>query len=135
VNTGKIENYGAELEAEWRLDKHWTLTTNHSFLHMNHAVVAAPEYKGFLGAAYRQGRWMLNAGLQYIDGLYTAVGEQSADDVKESFCLLDAAVSYQLVRGLSLWLRGENLLAQSYEINLGYPMPRATFMSGVNIAF
>jgi hypothetical protein len=30
---------------------------------------------------------------------------------------------------------GENLLAQSYEINLGYPMPRATFMGGVNINF
>ena len=32
-------------------------------------------------------------------------------------------------------MRGENLLAQSYEINLGYPMPRATFMGGVNLNF
>jgi iron complex outermembrane receptor protein len=26
-------------------------------------------------------------------------------------------------------------LAQSYEINLGYPMPRATFMGGVSVNF
>jgi iron complex outermembrane receptor protein len=27
------------------------------------------------------------------------------------------------------------LLAQKYEINLGYPMPRATFMGGINVNF
>ena len=31
--------------------------------------------------------------------------------------------------------RGENLLAQKYEINAGYPMPRATVMAGINISF
>ena len=28
-----------------------------------------------------------------------------------------------------------HMLAQSYEINLGYPMPRATFMGGVSVNF
>jgi iron complex outermembrane receptor protein len=32
-------------------------------------------------------------------------------------------------------VRGENLLAQRYEINAGYPMPRATFMAGANVSF
>ena len=54
---------------------------------------------------------------------------------KEDFCLLNASVTYNVAKGLSLWLRGENLLAQSYEINLGYPMPRATFMGGINWNF
>ena len=53
VNTGEIENYGAELEAQYRINSHWTLSTNHSLLHMKNAVVAAPNYKGFLGADYR----------------------------------------------------------------------------------
>jgi iron complex outermembrane receptor protein len=44
-------------------------------------------------------------------------------------------VSYQATRQVTLWLRGENLLAQSYEINLGFPMPRATFMGGINLNF
>ena len=132
VNTGEIENYGAELEAAWRLNGHWSVTTNHSVLHMKNKIIAAPEYKGFLGANYNRGKWSATAGLQYIDGLYTAIGENAT---KENFCLLNATVSYALTQGVSLWVRGENLLAQSYEINLGYPMPRATLMAGVHVRF
>ena len=132
VNTGEIENYGAEIEATWRFSNNLSLTTNHSLLHMEHKIVAAPEYKGFLGANYHQNRWTAIAGLQFISNLYTEVGDQ---ETKENFCLLNASVSYALTKACSLWVRGENLLAQSYEINLGYPMPRATFMGGVNLNF
>ena len=130
INTGEIENYGLELEAEYRIDSHWSVITNHSLLHMKNPVVAAPTYKGFLGANFNYQKWSVIAGLQYLNGLYTAVGK---DEQKENFCLLNATVNYALCKNIGLWLRGENLLAQSYEINLGYPMPRATFMGGVNI--
>ena len=32
-----------------------------------------------------------------------------------------------------LFVRGENLLAQHYEINEGFPIPKTTLMSGVNL--
>ena len=130
INTGEIENYGAEITATYHVDSHWALNTNHSVLHMENKVVAAPTYKGFLGVAYQAQRLRANVGLQYINGLYTAVG---ANETKESFLLLNATVSYQLTRQMALWLRGENLLAQQYEINAGFPMPRATFMAGINV--
>ncbi len=132
VNTGEIKNYGMELEADWRISNHWAVSTNHSLLHMEHHVIAAPTYKGFLGANYNCDKWSVIAGLQYISGLYTAVGDA---EQKENFCLLNASVNYALTKYLTLWVHGENLLAQSYEINLGYPMPRATFMGGVNLRF
>lgn len=132
VNTGAIENYGVELEAAYRINNYWSVNTNHSLLHMEHPVIAAPTYKGFLGANYHYNKWTIVAGLQYINGLYTAVGD---NEQKENFCLLNATVSYAVWKGLNLWIRGENLLAQSYEINLGYPMPRATFMVGINWNF
>jgi len=132
VNTGEIENYGIELEAAWNINRQWSLTSNHSLLHMEHKVIAAPEYKGFIGAQYRHNRLTAIAGLQYIHGLYTAVGE---NETKENFCLLNASIDYAVTKALSLWVRGENLLAQEYEINLGYPMPRATFMGGINLNF
>ena len=132
VNTGEIKNYGMELEADWRISNHWAVSTNHSLLHMEHHVIAAPTYKGFLGANYNCNKWSFIAGLQYISGLYTAVGDA---EQKENFCLLNASVNYALTKYLTLWVHGENLLAQSYEINLGYPMPRATFMGGVNLRF
>lgn len=132
VNTGEIENCGAELEAAWRIDKHWRISTNHSFLHMENSMIAAPTYKGFVGGEFHYGKWFAVAGLQYINGLYTAVGE---NETKENFLLLNASVKYSLHKNIGLWVRGENLLGQNYEINLGYPMPHATFMAGVNVNF
>ena len=132
VNTGKIENCGLEIDAAWQIGKHWSVNTNHSFLHMHNPVVAAPEYKGYVELNMNYGKWNVVAGTQYIHGLYTAVGETER---KECFCLLNATVNYALNRNVALWVRGENMLAQDYEINLGYPMPRATFLGGVNVRF
>ena len=132
VNTGEIENWGFELEAAYYIDSHWRLKANSSFLHMKNKIVAAPEATGCLGVHYRNGKWLATLGVQYIANLYTAVG---ADETKENFCLLDASLTYKLTKGVSLWARGENLLAQKYEIILGYPMPRATFMGGVSLDF
>ena len=132
INTGKIENWGVEANADCRIDSRWSVNTNHSLLHMENKVVAAPSYKGYLGADFRSGRWTVNGGLMYIGGLYTAVGTK---EEKENFCLLSLAATCRVSSLLSLWVRGENLLAQEYEINQGYPMPRATFMGGVRVSF
>ncbi len=132
VNTGVIKNYGVEAEASWRVNDHWSLSTNHSLLRMEHPMVAAPTYKGFVGANYAYRKWAVVTGLQVLSGLYTSVGD---NEQKEDVVLLNATVSYALTPQVGLWLRGENLLAQRYELNLGYPMPRATFMGGVNLRF
>ena len=78
------------------------------------------------------GKWSVNAGLQQVCGLYTVVGE---NEKQEDFTLLNATVSYQALDWLRLWAKGENLLGQKYEINAGYPMPKATFMGGVSLSF
>ena len=132
VNTGEIENWGFELEAAYNIDSHWTVKANGAYLHMKNKIVAAPELTGYAGLNYRCGKWLATLGLQYFNHLYTAVG---ADEKKENFALLDASVTYAATRNISLWARGENLLARKYDINLGYPMPRATFMSGVTVKF
>jgi len=130
-NTGETEHYGGELEAAFRVNSHWSLTTNHSYLHTQKAILAAPEYKGYLGAQYRVQGLELNAGLQHVSGLCTDI----ADDAKENFTLLSLGAAYRLLPQVKLWVRGENLLAQKYEINKGFPMPKATFMSGVRVTF
>lgn len=132
MNSGEFRNSGVEMEAAYRITPHWTVSTNHSYLHMRQKLIAAPTYKAFLGADFHSGKWTANAGLQYINHLYTATG---ANEQTESFTLLNLAASYALHKNVALWLRGENLLAQRYELNLGYPMPKATFMGGVNVKF
>lgn len=130
VNTGAIENSGIEAEFAWKANKYLSLNGNYSFLHMHNKVLAAPEHKAYLGADYRRGRWMLAGGLQYIDGLYTQV---DPTEIQENFLLLNVTAAYKALPWLNIWAKGENLLAQKYEVNYGYPMPKATFMGGVNI--
>lgn len=130
-NTGKIENTGVELQAAYRINRDWSVDGNYSYLHMAHPVIAAPEHKFYAGANFSQGRWNVSTGLQYIAGLYT----QTAPAVTEDFVLWNVRASFRATRWLNIWARGENLLAQRYEINAGYPMPRATIMAGVNFNF
>lgn len=132
VNTGEIENWGFEVEAKYPLGSYFDIRANGSYLHMKNKIIAAPEGMGYIGIDYHQGKWLATFGLQDFENLYTAVG---ANETKEGARLLNASVTYAATRNLSLWVRGENLLAQKYEINLGYPMPRATFMGGLNINF
>ena len=130
-NTGKIENTGVELQAAYRINRAWSVDGNYSYLHMAHPVIAAPEHKLYAGANFSQGRWNVSTGLQYIAGLYT----QTDPVVTENFVLWNVRASFRATRWLDIWARGENLLAQRYEINAGYPMPRATVMAGVNLNF
>ena len=53
----------------------------------------------------------------------------------ENFVLWNLRASFRAAKWLSVWVRGENLLAQRYEILAGFPMPRATVMAGVNMNF
>ncbi|WP_428994473.1 TonB-dependent receptor [Barnesiella viscericola] len=132
MNTGKIDNCGVEAEVSYRIDPHWSVEANYSYLHMENPVVGAPEHKLYAGAQYTHKRWTVSTGVQYIDNLYTTVGSNSQT---EEFVLWNLNASFRVNRWLGLWARGENLLAQRYEINAGYPMPKATVMAGVNLNF
>ena len=131
-NVGEFRNMGVEVEAAWKVDDHWRLSTNHSYLHMDNPIVGAPDYKGYIGADCVYGRFTAAAGFQQLVGLYTQNG---ANPVQENASLLHMTLGYRLCKQLKIWAKGENLLAQKYEINLGYPMPKATFMGGVTLDF
>ncbi len=130
-NSGKIENWGAEANIGYRLNPMWSLTANYSWLHMEHPVLASPEHKLYGGVNFKRGRWSASTSIQYVKGLYTGLDS----DVKEDFVLWDVQADFKASRLLSFYVRGENLLAQRYEIIAGYPMPKATFMGGINISF
>lgn len=130
-NSGEIENAGVEVQAAYRIDRHWSVDGNYSYLHMKNPVIAAPEHKLYAGTSFSRGRWNVSTGLQYIAGLYT----QTDPVVTEDFVLWNLRATFRVNRWLDIWACGENLLAQKYEINAGYPMPRATVMTGINLNF
>ena len=131
VNTGKIENSGVEAQVAYRIVPAWSVDANYSYLHMDNPVLASPEHKLYVGTAFSKGRWNVSTGLQYVAGLYKELDPEETED----FLLWNVCGSFRVLDGFDVWVKGENLLAQRYEINAGFPMPKATVMAGVNIKF
>jgi iron complex outermembrane receptor protein len=130
VNTGKIDNRGIEAELSWQAHKRWRLMANYSYLHMKNPIVASPEHKLLFAVRYSHNRWSVSSTLQHINGLIT----QREPVKKESYTLWNLSAEYQATKRIQLYLHGENLLAERYEINAGYPMPRATFNTGIKLS-
>ena len=113
-NSGKIDNAGLELMAAYRINANWSVDANYSFLHMKNPVIADPEHKLYAGGSFTKGRWSVSSGIQYIGGLYTSVGD---NPVTENFVLWNLRGQFSATKLIALWVSGDNLLAQKYDIN------------------
>ncbi len=131
VNTGNIRNHGLEASVNYRINKCWVFHSNYSWLHMKYPITAAPEHKAFIGIDYSNKKNRVSTGIQYIHGLYTSVTPVK----KENFMLWNLRADHQFGKFMDLFVTGENLLGQQYEINAGYPMPEASMALGVNFRF
>jgi len=132
VNSGEIENKGIEISLGYWATGHLHFSANYSLPDMTYKILTAPEHKFYISGNYAKNRWNVSTGIQYIGNLYT---QTTPPSVKESFILWNARISYQALKGLNLFLRGENLLGQSYEIMVGYLMPKATVFGGIQWHF
>lgn len=131
LNQARVENRGVEGEISWQIAEAWRADANYSYLWMKYPVLASPRHKLYAGARYAKSRWTVAAGVQYVDGLYTEVTPGA--EIQENFVLLNLRASFRVNRRLTIYARGENLLAREYEINAGYPMPRATVFGGIKL--
>ena len=131
-NTGKVENKGFEISTHYQVARDFRLSANYSLLSMAYKILAAPEHKLYVSANYTKNRWNLSTGIQYVGNLYKTV---KPEPVKENFVLWNARINYRALDWLNLFLKGENLLGQEYEINAGYPMPKTTAFGGIQLHF
>lgn len=130
VNSGEVENRGFELTANYNISEELGLSANYSLLDMTYKIIGAPEHKFYVNANYNIGNWEISSGVQYLGNLYTAV---RPEPVTENVWLWNARVNYKALEWLNIFVRGENLLGEKYEINIGYPMPDATVFAGIGI--
>ena len=130
VNTGKFINKGFELDATYAPDTRWSFTANYAYLHTDTRITGAPRNKVFGEAVFTPGQWEFSIDALGIWGLNT---EQS----EENYVLLNARAAYRFdfKTPVSVFVKGENLTAAEYQINYGFPMPRATVMAGVELKF
>jgi iron complex outermembrane receptor protein len=136
TNVNKLYNKGVEVEASYYPLKNLWFTANFSQLHTSVALEAAPKRKFFIEGTYVLSRRLtLNVDVESIGRLRKVGG---AEDDKICYTLLNAKASYLLgteSRGVKLFLKGENLTGKSYEILKGFPMPKATVLGGIHVAF
>ena len=134
MNTGSFYHTGFELDARYRMTDNFSVQLGYSFVDMDTPKVGAPGTQLLLGGQYRVGKFELMSGLQVIGNLYTKVLPVN-EMVSESFSNLTAKISYRPARQITVFLSGDNLLNQEYQLQYGYPMPGTTFLTGMNINF
>ena len=134
VNVGTFTNKGIEFETRYRILPNLSLDMNYSYLHTSKPLLAAPAHKFFAGVSYAPGRFTFNVNVQSIFDLYV----NTDNEMKEDYTLLNAKVAYRLGtrdKGMTFFVKGENLTATRYTINEGFPMPKATVMAGMDFTF
>lgn len=132
VNTGEFNNAGVEVSFNVSLPKNISLNTNYSYISMKEPIIATPTHKFMFSAAYTISKFTLSAQVQTINGLYT----QTVPTLeRENYALLGATAGYKVLKWLELFVTGDNLTNQSYQINYDYPMPGVVVMGGVKFNF
>jgi iron complex outermembrane receptor protein len=131
-NSGVVNNQGIELAVNAEATKNLTLNATYSYIHMENPVYATPEHHLYFNAGYRLKKLLLNANIQQINHLDN---DPSPKVNLESYTLLNAKISYNLFKNLSLYVSAENLLNQDYEVNRYYTMPGTTVFGGANFNF
>nr|WP_255495456.1 TonB-dependent receptor [Dysgonomonas sp. 521] len=129
-NVGEFANKGIEFSLNYRILHNLSVNSNYSYLHMDTPITGSPRHKFYAGVNYAPGKFTLSAGAQVIDKLYLSTGD---DAQTTNYTLVDARVSYRVLKWMDVFVKGDNLLAQKYETMLGFPMPKATFMTGVSL--
>lgn len=132
INSGEVENKGVELTVNYHATENLRLSANYSLLDMTYKIVGAPEHKFYVSGNYSYNKWNLSSGLQYLGNLYTTIIPEVK---KENALLLNARINYNALDWMNLFVRGENLLDNKYEINAGYPMPGITLFGGIGLSF
>lgn len=131
VNTGTFKNKGVEVAVRAVLCPVFDVSGNFSWLYMKIPVLNAPERQWYVNANFHTKKWQVNVGYQYINGLYLATGKEAR---QEDYGVLNAKVSFKPWKMVTLFVKGENLTRENYQILDGYPMPGAVFFGGIHFS-
>ena len=129
LNSGELDNNGIELGASWHPAPSLSFSSVYSFVDTKEPTLLSPKHNLNTHFSVTKGILGIKAGVKYIGGLYTNTSEDNRS--KEDYVLLNTRIDVNVYDNIYLYLRGENLLDQQYQIDYGYPMPGATFNVGV----
>ncbi|HBF87180.1 MAG TPA: TonB-dependent receptor [Bacteroidales bacterium] len=133
-NVGSFTNQGIEFSAKYRITKDLYVNANYSYLNTEKPIIAAPKQQINLSVNYTYKICNINVSVQHIDKLYTSV----SPEISQNYTLLNARFNVKPLKKMKdfqVFVVGNNLLNQKYEINYGYPMAGFNLAGGFNIKF
>jgi iron complex outermembrane receptor protein len=131
-NSGKVANKGIEMAIDAEPMKNLTMNATYSYIHMENPVYATPEHHLYFNVAYQIQKLQLSANIQHIKNL-----ENDPTPVVNliNYTLLNAKATYNFTKNIKLYISGENLTGQNYQVNRYYSMPGATAFAGLQLSF
>ncbi len=132
-NAGEINNKGIELLVNFQPVDNLRLESTYSYINMENPVYATPEHHLYFSANYRWKKLLLTGSIQHIGNLDSDPSPQVVSS--ENYSVVKAKAVYDLGRHLKLYVSGENLLNEKYQINRYYTMPGITIFSGLSFMF
>lgn len=130
-NSGTFSNTGIEFSGTYKPVSRVILMANYSYISMEKPILATPEQQLFVSGTYRWNKLSANLSLQHIHNLYTRVSPNP--EVRDSYTLLNARISYTFSKYIDVFVKGENLTNRKYSINYNYPMPGFVGFMGLNL--
>ncbi len=130
-NIGTFANQGIEISTKYAITKHLYINVNYSYLDMEKPVIAAPKHQINFNINYSYKIFSINISAQHIEKLYTSINPE----ITQSYTLLNARLTAEPLHDLNIFVSGNNLFNQKYEINYGYQMPSINYNIGLNLSF
>jgi outer membrane cobalamin receptor len=132
ANTGTFDHKGVEITVKYSPITKLTFQGSYSYLHMDRPKISSPVHQLFMGGIFKMEQLSVSVNVQHIAKLYTWIGPK--DYSTENYTLLNSKIGYHFNSHIELFLSGENLLDQDYQMQYGYPMPGVMLFGGVNIS-
>lgn len=129
VNSGVFNNTGIEFSGKYQVNQQVNLAVVYGYTSLKNPVLAVPKQQLGITTNYLSKKWLLNISMQNISCLIKQVAPAI---LKSSYFLINAKAGYKINYLADVFIKGENLTNQSYQINNGYPMPGVLIFCGVN---
>jgi len=129
VNSGVFNNTGIEISTRYSVSQKLVLAVNYAYTAIKNPVIGAPASQLAANGTYRFNKFDFNLNVQHIAGLYKQVKPVT---FTSNYLLLNAKAGYTVNSFVDVFLKGENLTNESYQINNGYTMPGITILGGIN---
>jgi iron complex outermembrane receptor protein len=129
ANSGSFIHRGVEFSGSAFVSNDLHLQTSYSFIDPGKNTRSVPKHKIFIGGDYIYRIMTFSLTIQYVDGMY---GSDNSKNPLNDYTNIGIKVLVRVLSQISINISVDNLLDESYQTILGYPMPGRTLSVGIN---